>query len=280
MNLEKSSWEEVIKIQSSYRIIKKNYALLNDDTSLIDTKVDYGIQVYGNIDSQGLSKKNSRERNIREDIKESLLLELKDERDKIINEAKNEVEKLKSDAKEDGYKEGFDRGLQDGFNQGLEEGSIKGLESGYSQGIENAKDEAKEIKRNAINLFQDAEREVGVYIDENRQRIIRLAGQMAESIIHSTIDTSSENMLQLIKPVIQQFKKVENVIISCNSKNYDYLRKSIYTIEKKYDNTKFTILEDENLEKNGCIIENDNQIIDLQIRKQLENIVNKLNNVE
>ena len=280
MNLEKSSWEEVIKIQSSYRIIKKNYALLNDDTSLIDTKVDYDIQVYGNIDSQGLSKKNSRERNIREDIKESLLLELKDERDKIINEAKNEVEKLKSDAKEDGYKEGFDRGLQDGFNQGLEEGSIKGLESGYSQGIENAKDEAKEIKRNAINLFQDAEREVGVYIDENRQRIIRLAGQMAESIIHSTIDTSSENMLQLIKPVIQQFKKVENVIISCNPKNYDYLRKSIYTIEKKYDNTKFTILEDENLEKNGCIIENDNQIIDLQIRKQLENIVNKLNNVE
>ena len=243
--------------------------------------MNYGFQVYDDvIFKEDSTMEYSEKADIIQDIRQSLLLELKEQRENILNEAKLEAKKIKLDAKEEGYTKGYDKGLEDGFNQGFNEGNDKGIESGYLQGINNAKDEAKTIKESAIKLFKDAQDEINKYMDENRQRIIRLATQMAESIIHSTIDASSDNIMQLVKPIIQQFKKMENVIITCNPKNYDYLKKSMNGIEEKYSDIKFIILEDESLEKNGCIIENDTQIIDLQIKKQLENILAKLEIME
>lgn len=273
--------EEVIKIQSSYRIIKKNSALLKEDASLINTTFEYNTQVYSNLTKEGqLIKKKDNKTNTDEEIKASLVLEIDEDRERIINEAIKEAEEIKLASKESGYKEGFDKGLEEGFNKGVDEGNKKGLEMGFLQGIENAKKEADEIKKDAINLLKDCQKEVSEYFDENRQRIIKLAAQMAESITHFTIDTSSEDIMQLIKPIMKQFKKVGNVIITCNPDNYEYVRRSIYEIEKNYENVNFIILEDETLEKNGCIVENDNQIFDLQIRKQLDNIVEKLENLE
>ena len=45
-------------------------------------------------------------------------------------------------------------------------------------------------------------------------------------------------------------------------------------------NGRFIILEDGNLEDKGCTIENESQIIDLQIRKQIDSIIRDLNALE
>lgn len=285
MILEKSSWEEVSRIQLSYKIIKKDYvSLLKDDPSLIDTKINYDVQVYDDLEQEQEKETMTEKTNdldlLRDEIRESLLLELKEQRESIINEAKKEAEMIRLEAKKVGYKEGHDKGIKQGFEQGFNEGNTRGIEKGYSEGVESAQKEVDEIKRNAIKMLENAQEEISEFVEANQQRIIRLAAQMAESIVHTTIDTSSENILQLIKPIVQQLKKVESIIITCNPNNYDYLKKSIYSIEKKYEDIKFIILEDESLEKNGCKIENENQIIDLQIKKQLENIVEKLSNLE
>ncbi|MDR7869600.1 MAG: FliH/SctL family protein [Tissierellaceae bacterium] len=273
------------RIQLSYKIIKKDYvSLLKDDPSLIDTKINYDVQVYDDLEQEQEKETMTEKTNdldlLRDEIRESLLLELKEQRESIINEAKKEAEMIRLEAKKVGYKEGHDKGIKQGFEQGFNEGNTRGIEKGYSEGVESAQKEVDEIKRNAIKMLENAQEEISEFVEANQQRIIRLAAQMAESIVHTTIDTSSENILQLIKPIVQQLKKVESIIITCNPNNYDYLKKSIYSIEKKYEDIKFIILEDESLEKNGCKIENENQIIDLQIKKQLENIVEKLSNLE
>ncbi len=273
--------EEVIKIQSSYRIIKKDSAHLKEDASLIDTNFNYDASLYGEIiNEEGLI--NAKDNIVKTDdnIKANKKTEIDEEKEKIINQAIKEAEEIKLLAQEKGYKEGFDKGLEEGFNKGLEKGHEEGIKTGFLQGIDNAKEEASKIKESAINLLKDSQKKVGEYFDKNRQNIIDLAVQMAESITHFTIDTHNEDIMQLIKPIMKQFKKVGNVIITCNPKNYEYIRRSIYEIEKKYENVNFIILEDETLEKNGCMIENDNQIIDLQIRKQLDNIVEKIKNME
>lgn len=273
--------EEVIKIQSSYRIIKKDSAHLKEDASLIDTNFNYDASLYGEIiNEEGLINAKDNIAKTDDDIKANKKAEIDEEKEKIINQAIKEAEEIKLLAQEKGYKEGFDKGLEEGFNKGLEKGHKEGIKTGFLQGIDNAKEEASEIKESAINLLKDSQKKVGEYFDKNRQNIIDLAVQMAESITHFTIDTHNEDIMQLIKPIMKQFKKVGNVIITCNPKNYEYIRRSIYEIEKKYENVNFIILEDETLEKNGCMIENDNQIIDLQIRKQLDNIVEKIKNME
>lgn len=256
--------------------------MLKDAASVIDTKIDFDRMDFDrDLDADGFEEEDREEADQTKDqMRKSLLREMEAQRETIIKEAMEDGEDIRLRARETGYNEGFHKGSEDGFKQGMEEGKAKGMESGYIQGIENAREEADQIKRNAIELLENAQDEVCKYIVNHQQRIIDLAAQMAESIVHSTIDTSSDNILQLIKPIIQQFRKVESIIITCNPKNYDYLKKSMYEIENKYEDIKFIILEDGNLEKNGCTIENENQIIDLQIKKQLKNIVEKINNLE
>ena len=281
MKLEKSSWEEVSKILSSYKIIKRDYVNSSiHDTSIIDTKINYdGLDDTFQVDEPRKINKDQTE-DIESRMKEKVLKEIEEQRASIINKAMEEAEEIKLRARDTGYKEGFKKGLEDGMKQGIDEGNQKGLENGYLQGIIDAQDEANEIKANAVDMLNQAQDEVDKYLQVNQQKIIKLAAVMAESIVHSTIDTSSENIIQLIRPIIQQFRKVESVIITCNPANYDYLKKSLYEIERKYEDVKFTIFEDESLEKNGCIVENENQIMDLQIGKQLKNIVEKMMNLE
>ncbi|NLY45165.1 MAG: hypothetical protein GX053_04150 [Tissierella sp.] len=271
-------------------IKKNNVSTSGEDTSYIDTKLDYDKLDF--VDSSGDSHDGTLETDedtkdpedeldeIRNQIRQDLLQEIQEQRDSIINEAMEEAEEIRLRARDTGYTEGFSQGSKDGKKQGLDEGTKKGLENGYLQGVIDAQDEANQIKKNALNMLNKAGDEVDKYMAENQGRIIDLAAQMAESIIHSTIDSSSENILQLIRPIIQQFRKVETVIITCNPHSYDYLKKSLYQIEKKYEDIKFVLFEDDGLEKNGCIIENENQIIDLQIGKQLKNIVEKIKNME
>lgn len=254
--------------------------MLKDEKSIIDTKFNIKEDLSYEEENQTTEDSDVIVDNTSVQIRNEILMEIQSEREFIINEAKAEAERITLDAKKIGYKEGFAKGKEKGHTLGFEEGKLKGLEDGYAEGIEQAKAEADEIKKNAMNMLSLAEEEVAKYMAEKQQEIISLAAQMAESIIHHKIDTSSDNILQLIKPIIQQSRKAKNIIITCNSDSYDYLRKSMYEIERKYPDIKFIVLEDENLEKNGCIVENENQIIDLQIREQLNNIIKKINNME
>lgn len=280
----------MIKIQLSYRIIKgNNVSISSNSTSFIDTRLDYdkldfenSLDDFYDVTLETGEAKDSEDRitDIKNRMRKDLLEEIQEQKDSIINKAMVEAEEIRLRARETGYKEGFSQGLEDGLKQGIEEGNKKGLEEGYIKGLRDAQDEANQIKKNALDILEKAGDEVEIYITENQERIVALAAQMAESIVHSTIDSSSDNILQLIKPVIQHFRKVEAVIITCNPNNYDYLKMSLYQMEKKYEDIKFVLLEDESLEKNGCLIENENQIIDLQIGEQLKNIVEKMKNVE
>lgn len=275
----------MIAIQLSRNIIKRNNALLKESATVIDTNLNYRIENY-KLENYGrgysqekLEDETKREQKKNREKNEALRLANK-EREKIISLAQKEAEKIKADASQEGYQEGLDKGQEDGFNQGLEKGQAEGTKKGYLQGISQSKQEADEIKEKAFKMLKDAQKEVEQYYEDNQDNIINLAVQMAESIIHTTIDTSDDNLLPMIKPIVQHFKNVGNVIITCHPDNFEFLKKNIYRIEDKYKNIRFIILEDENLEENGCIIENDNQVIDLQIKKQIENILEKLDNLE
>lgn len=276
----RSSSEEVSKIRLSYRLIKKDDVSYLPKASVIETKIEYdALEKQEELVEERLEDIQEEEAEDKVSYEE-LIREAQEKKELIIKKAMKETEEIRQKAREEAYNEGFNKGLEDGLKKGFEEGKAKGFESGYKAGMEEAQKEAQEIRRKAIELFDRAEKEVDKYIKENEDRIVRLAAQMAESIVHQTIDTSSDNILQLIKPILLKFKRAETIIISCHPENYDFLKKSIYELEQKYEDTRFIILEDESLEKNGCVIENEHQIIDLQIRKQLDNILQKLTSLE
>lgn len=263
MKQVKLSWEEVIKIQLSYRIIKSDSIDCSEEgISFIDTKIDYCAKESFLV--QALQDKEYEDiidlDHIREVIHKGLILETEQERLKIIKDGKKEAENLKLAAKQNGYEEG----LKEGYEQG------------YRKGIKAAQHEGLIIKNNALSLIDQAHKYISSYLAENHNNIIKLAASMAESIVHTTIDESSERIIMLIKPILQQFGKKGNIIITCNPDNIAHVRCYLHELEESCPDAKLIILEDGNLEKNGCVIENENSIIDLQIKGQLNSIIEEI----
>ncbi len=257
----------MIKIQSSYRIIKSNNIQCEGESQVIvknsyEKKVDFytPTPTPSNLDSI----KEEIKIDLTQDLKEEIYREMEEERRKILEIANKEAKEVLEEAK----KQGFEVGLKEGFAKG------------YNQGIEEAKIEASNIKENAIQIVKDAQDYVSDYYKQSHDEIIKLAADMAEAIVHTTINESSENIMMLVKPIMQRFGKTGSIIITCHPDSVNYLKLYQYKLEEICPNTIITILEDGNLEQNGCIIENENQIIDLQIKKQIESILESIKDMD
>lgn len=258
---------------SSYKVIKKINVNNEEERSVILTKISTNTKkkflldksadnfaVDGNLDTEDIES-------MREKIYKQLHLEAEAESTKILEMIRVEAEEIKAQAKLHGRELGHKEGYEAGFKQGHEEG------------IQGAKDESEVIKENALDMIEQAKVKVEDYFSNNKTNIIELAAEMAESIIHSKIDSSSENILILIKPILQQYAKKGNITISCHPNNIERLKQQLYQLEEGYPDSKFIIFEDANLEVNGCKLENKTQIIDLQIKKQLDSIIEDIKEI-
>jgi flagellar assembly protein FliH len=256
-------------MQLSYRIIKNGQIAYGEKgVSVADINTSKFIEAGVEEEIKPAVEENPEEaidvEKIKEEIRQQLYLEnekaKKDLMEKTLKKLNEEAEVVKKEAAQQGYK--------------------KGLEEGFEKGLTECQDECLRMKDAALDMLRQAEEEVKSYFKDNKEKIIQLAGDIAESIVNTTIDLSSENILLLIKPVLQQYERNENIVISCNPANAELLKTKLSELEELSQAARLTILEDGNLDKNTCIIENENQIIDLDIRKQINSIVMEMKDLE
>lgn len=266
------------KIPSYYsRIIKKDYVKKKDDEVHIpdviydesyyklkeqEDKKEYKVKI-----EEKKIKKTEEKENIFENIEDSdeditkkALEEINKERQRLFDKAKVEIEKIRSQVEKNSYEEGFKKGY------------LEGQEKGYK--------EAMQIKVKAIELFEEAEKEVKKYIAKEEKSIIKLAVDIAESIINTEIDQSEEKILPLVKPIISNYERNKNVVITCGEDNYEILKDNLQSKGENLNGLKITVLKDKSFNKNQCVIENEYQIVDLDIKKQLKSIINEIEHME
>lgn len=247
--------EEVIPIALSYKIIKNSQNIEQSEKHL--QTIDISSFIANEELSKEVRKDNAQpdprvvlETEIRNEVMEATA----SERQAIIENAILETEHMKEEARRESASLGYDKGYKEGFQCGLE----------------SARKETEERRANAICMIEDAERKIKTYYEENEEKILLLAIKIAEKIVHQSIDSHSENVMLLARPILQEYGKTENIILTCHPDNVELVQLHIPEIEKLCPNAHLLILEDKSLEKNGLIIENENQITDLQIKKQLE----------
>lgn len=264
-------------MQLSYRIIKNGQIaygekgvsvadintskfIENDEEEVLEPTVEEDLEEAVDIEKI----KEEIEEEIKEKIRQQLYLEnektKKDLMERTLKKLNEEAEIVKREAAQQGYR--------------------KGLEEGFEKGLADCQDECSRMKNAALDMFKQAEEEVKSYFNDNKEKIIQLAGDIAESIVNTTIDLSSENILSLIKPIIQQYEKNESIIITCHPSKSELLKTKLSELEELGQTARLTILGDGNLDKNTCIIENENQIIDLDIRKQINSIIMEMKDLE
>lgn len=191
-----------------------------------------------------------------------LLLEAQEERQTIIAQAIEEADRMKLQAKEEGFRQGKELGMQEGFYAGYEKGRQEGAET------------VAQIRESLLEQLKETDRLVSAYYKENQAAIIGLAAQMAEKIVHKTIDSSDDCIMLLLEPILKRMEKNEPFItLTVRPENAGMVKAKVSEHESDEITARYVVLSDDTLEKNGCIIECSRSIIDLQIKKQLAAIV-------
>lgn len=256
---------------SSHNIIKSHRWKADETTSAIDTK----LSVTQKAALLSANKKGMTE-NMQADTGNpfsaqteqigQLLLEAQAERQNIIAQAVEEADRIKHRAKEEGMLQGKEAGMQEGFLVGYEKGRQEGIET------------LSKIRASLLNQLKDTDTLVSSYYKDNKEAIIELAAQMAEQIVHHSIDRSDETIMLLLNPILKRMEKNEPFItITVRPEDTGMVKLKVSEHETEEFTARYIVLSDDTLEKNGCIIECSRSIIDLQIKKQLAAIVADLN---
>lgn len=241
----------MILIALSYRIIKSSSSRENSQKQLetMDITKFQADKVDPFSEETDSSTELDPKAAYAKELRGKLLAEMNEEREVLLKEA---MERLQADMEE-----------------ARAEAVRNGYEEGFQHGLEEALKETETLRSQALEMLKDAEKTTKAYLDENEENILRLSSRIAEKIVQVTLDENEENIMLLARPILQEYGKTENVILSCHPKKTEFLKGHLPEMEKMCPNAHILILQDKNLKENDLIIENENQITDLTIRKQI-----------
>lgn len=251
-------------MQLSPRIIKAQQLDLNATTANIQTE----LRVEHIIDTL---KNAHLERDPFHDDKLRMARFLKvaeEEKIAIVEAAKQEALEVRKRAEAEGYTAGEIQGHESGF------------QSGYQAGVEAAQQEVNRMKQMAQEMLATASKEVNDFYIAKREEMIALAAQMAEKITHEKINTSDEKIIALVEPILSRMEHESKFItLTVTPALQDFTKDKLKKLEKTFPLYRFAVLTDPSLEENGCVIESSNVIVDLQVKKQLDAMVEELKGI-
>lgn len=249
---------------SSIKMIKATHVSGEQSTAKIETKVEEKIitkhqnaadLTASGVTSVGLTKQHAND----------ILVQAEQERQTLMFETLKEIEELKTKA----YDEAYQSGLKAGHAEG------------YTQATEQAQIENEQEKEKILLMRKETLAEIAQYKFDKKDELIKLASHMAEKIIHKEIDSSDKGILALAEPYFYQLDRDEDrIAITVHPSHREQLERQLEDIEKIVPGTRIVIYGNPKVKKDGLIIESSRAVIDLEVKKQLEAMLQEIDEME
>lgn len=195
--------------------------------------------------------------------------EAQKEAEQLLVQAQKEARQLLEQAQEQGYQDGYARGVQEGVEQALTEhgGALKQQLAEFRGDLERALDSVAQAKEKSLQK----------YLDELKDCAIAVG----EKVIHISLKSSGEVIKRMILAETEKLKKTDWVKIYMEKTDYEMMMQGdadvISQLARLSDNVKFVVM---NKDKSGrCIIETPGEVIDISVDTQMENIREILENI-
>lgn len=251
---------------SSIKMIKASKVYGGASSAKIDTQVELPLEKTPTKENIHLAETDG---NKAQEQSEFQLEQVKLEVEKLKEEAKIEIESLRQTTYQEALVHGEEAGYQEGFNKGL------------TDGLAEATSRNEELRASIMMMLKQAQAEVERYQEDKKQELIELASHMAEKIVQDTLDASDEGLLKIVTPLLYQLDKNEEFVsITTHPEQSIKLKEQLPAIEAISPATRFLVFSDPSLEKNGLIIESSRAVIDLQIKKQLDAMLRRFDEME
>lgn len=160
-----------------------------------------------------------------------------------------EAERHAQELESEGYEKGYAQGLKDGTETGLKSMQI-----------------TQEHMENLLKLMQALPQKV---FKDYREWFITSVFSIARHVIRKELDTHPAILTQLIGSLLGEVQESQSLVLQLNPKDVSVLEE--YTGLKeilKESNRAFSLKADPELERGGCRIETELQLIDAGIERQ------------
>ena len=250
-------------------MIKATHVSGEQSTAKIETKVEVEEVIAKHEDAEDLKASRVIQANLAKKQASELLAQAEQERQTLMFEALQEIEELKTKAYEEAYQSGLKAGHAEGYQQG------------YAQATEQAQIENEQEKEKIRLMREETLAEIDQYKFDKKDELIKLASHMAEKIIHKEIDSSEKGILALAEPYFYQLDRDEDrIAITVHPAHREQLESHLEDIEKIVPGTRIVIYGNPKVKKDGLIIESSRAVIDLEVKKQLEAMLQEIDEME
>ncbi len=209
------------------------------------------------IDAARVEKLISDEEEQQDDNNAGILEDARKQAEDILEDAKKQAEDILKDAKENGYKEGYEKGIIES-KQKSDDLQTK-LEADYksmSEKLQNEYDEKYQVMESElVDTLMEVFSKVTLTIAEDKKDLVLL-------LIQRTLKDADAN---------------KDFLIRVSDVDYGFVMNSI---DKLYDcvslDSKIEVVRDNTLKKNQCIIETDAGAFDCSLDIQLEGLISEI----
>lgn len=257
---------------SSNRVIKANHASSGTNKAMIATEYEVPKK---KIEVEEDNK--PKQKLVPIEKSEALLKEAKNKKQELLAEAKAEIEEMKESA----YQTSYNKGHEEGLKKGYEEGYHQGFDKGYKDAVDEVELESIAVREESAAMLAEAHKKMQEYEAERKDDFLKLASHMAEKIVHDYIDQSDKGLLAIAKPYFYQIDKEEEfVTITVHPDQREAIEENLDEIKSISPGTRFMILGSPSIEERGMLIESSHSIVDLQIKNQLDRMLEEFHEME
>lgn len=261
----KSTFKEVSKMLLSSKVIKASRAASDTNKAIITTEYKRPQQ----IEDKEESTSTIEERHAAIERADEIIKEAEHKSQQLLKETKAEIAQTKALAQERGHQAGYQAAFR------------KGYDAGYNEGFDKAIAENKDMRERAVQMLHDTHEAIRMYQSECKDEFLELATHMAEKIVHDYIDQADDGILAIAKPFLYQLDKEEEfVTISVHPEKREQIEERLEEIKSISPGTRFMILGDPSLAQIGMLIESSHAVVDLQIRNQLDRMLEEFSEME
>jgi len=196
--------------------------------------------------------------------------------EEILNKAKEEAEVIKKNAYDTSYKKGYEEGEHNGYEDAYKNAYEKAYKEAYEENIVKANKEREELIKDgqqiSDNLIKSAREEYVAYIEEKKQEIKDMIGNIVEHVFKKELEDKAI-LNNMILDVVNHAKNSKNIVVKSRQENIEEIKNAID--EWKQTNIfkgDIFIIEDDSLQNGVAIVEKDNGKTEIDIKKALDKV--------
>jgi flagellar assembly protein FliH len=201
------------------------------------------------------------------DLYESKLQQAETESNNIINKAKEQAEMIIQDAKSQA-------------NEVLESARSKGEEDGWEEGFSRGEEEVNRLITRLNRILSSTIQKRNEVVEEAEAQIIDIIVAVARKVVKTITETHKNIVVEQIKQALSKLKGRAEITIRINVEDLMMTtkhKKDFIQMVEGIENVK--ILEDNSVDKGGCIINTDFGSIDARISSQLSELEQKIKEI-